>query len=47
MLVRRRNRAAADAGRWRGLPLPGVFEEDGGTSRLRMMPLVPRMLRSA
>ncbi|MEA2910778.1 MAG: hypothetical protein QOJ15_2859 [Bradyrhizobium sp.] len=27
MLVRRRNRAAADAGRWRGLPVPGLFEE--------------------
>jgi hypothetical protein len=30
MLVRRGNGAAADAGRRRGLPVPGVLEEDGG-----------------
>jgi hypothetical protein len=32
MLVRRGDRAAADAGRWRGLPVPGLFKEDGGVS---------------
>jgi hypothetical protein len=32
MLVRRGNRPAADAGRWRGLPVPGLFKEAGGVS---------------
>jgi hypothetical protein len=32
MLVRRGNRAAADAGLWRGLPVPGVFTEGGGST---------------
>jgi hypothetical protein len=32
VLVRRGNAAAADAGRRRGLPVPRVFEEDGGRS---------------
>jgi hypothetical protein len=31
VLVHRRNRAAADAG-GRGLPVPGLFAEDGGGS---------------
>jgi hypothetical protein len=30
VLVRGGNRAAADADGWRGLPVPGVFAEDGG-----------------
>jgi hypothetical protein len=30
VLVRRGNRPAADAGRRRRLPVPGVFEEEGG-----------------
>jgi hypothetical protein len=34
VLVRRGNRAAADAGRRRGLPVPGVFEEDGGENTI-------------
>jgi hypothetical protein len=32
VLVCRRSRAAADAGRWRGLSLPGLFAEDGAPS---------------
>ena len=54
VLVRGGNRAAADAGRWRGLPVPGVFAEDGGgviATRtaviLRCSPSVPRTQRSA
>src|SRR6478672_676515 len=33
MLVRRGDRAAADARRWRRLPVPGLPAEDGGTGR--------------
>ena len=32
MLVRRGNRAPADAGRWRRLPVPGVLAEGGGSA---------------
>jgi hypothetical protein len=32
VLVRRGNHAAADAGGRRGLPVPGLFAEDGGTN---------------
>jgi len=33
VLVRRGNRAAADAGRWRGLRVPELPAEDGGGKR--------------
>jgi hypothetical protein len=33
MLVRGGNRAPADAGRWRGLPVPGLPAEGGGECR--------------
>jgi hypothetical protein len=55
VLVRRGNRAAADAGRWRGLPVPGLSAEDGGADGLRHRHFVfaieagfdvPRMMRS-
>jgi hypothetical protein len=53
MLVRRGNRSPADAGRWRGLPVPGLFAEDGGSVArtgviLKRSPFnVPRTQRSA
>jgi hypothetical protein len=46
LLVRRGNRAAADAGRWQRLPVPGMFEEDGG-SAAHLTFSVPRTQRSA
>jgi hypothetical protein len=53
MLVRCGNRAAADAGDRRGLPVPGLFKEGGFYAAYTPVILksatfsVPRMLRSA
>jgi hypothetical protein len=35
MLVQRGNCAAADAGRWRGLPVPGLFAQDGSGANFK------------
>jgi hypothetical protein len=54
VLVRRGTRAPADAARWRRLPVPGVFAEDGGCREQPHFVIlisvnfdVPRMLRGA
>jgi hypothetical protein len=41
VLVRRGDRAAADAGRRRGLPVPGVPEEDGEQNTIILNPSNP------
>jgi hypothetical protein len=40
MLVRRGNRPAADAGRRRGLPVPGLFTEGGGANLKQLCALM-------
>jgi hypothetical protein len=44
MLVRRGNHAAADANRWRRLPVPGLFAQGGGASVVIATALTPHAI---